>query len=142
MTAGSGPPVEHEPGRGRPQMIVVLDDGQAEREILVTILRHVGYTVLETSSGEEALELARVHRPSLIVSDIRMPSMSGYEFVRRLRSEPEIAATQVAFCTAAYDDREVRELAAACGVVRLLPKPCEFALMLEAVAELVGRPSL
>ncbi len=120
--------------------ILVLDDRQADRELLATMLRHGGYAVLETASGDEALELARAHRPSLIISDILMPSMNGYEFVRRLRSEPGTAGTQVVFSTASFDEREVRELAAACGVVRLLPKPWDPKLVLDTVAELVGRP--
>ena len=142
MTVGDGPAfarAHDDPGTGL-HSILVLDDCQADREILATILRHAGYKVLETSTGEEALELVRAHRPSLIVSDILMPSMNGYEFVQRLRSQPEIAATQVVFCTASYDEREVRELAAACGVVRVLPKPWEPELGLKTVAELVGRP--
>lgn len=120
-------------------IILVIDDRGTDRELLAMLLRHAGYRVLETASGEEALELVRAHRPSLVISDILMPEMNGWEFVRALRSNPDVAGTQVVVCTASFDEREVRELAVACGVVRLLPKPLQHEDVLATVRELVGR---
>ncbi len=120
--------------------ILVIDDRTSDRELLAMLLRHAGYSVLETADGNEALELVRAQHPSLVISDILMPGMNGFEFVRSLRADPEIAHTQVIFCTASYDEREVGQLAAAVGVARLLPKPWQHEDMLAAVRELIGRP--
>ena len=57
----------------------------------------------------------RVERPDLVISDILMPTMDGYEFVRQLRADLRIAATKVVFTTATYHVREALALAAACA---------------------------
>ena len=89
--------------------ILVLDDRAPERELLSTVLGYVGHTVVQASTGEQALELARRTQPELIIADLMMPGMNGYEFVRELRADPAVGETQVVFCTATYDDAEVRE---------------------------------
>ena len=106
-------------------LILVLDDLAANRDLLSTVLGYAGHAVVQAATGEQALELARAHEPELIVVDLMMPGMNGYEFVRELRADPELWSTKVAFCTAAYDDHEVRSLAKSCGVSHVLVKPCE-----------------
>jgi signal transduction histidine kinase len=64
-----------------------------------------------------------------------MPTMDGYEFVRRLRADPAIAATEVVFYSAHYREREARNLAQSCGVTRVLCKPCEPAELLQVIDE-------
>ena len=66
--------------------VLVLDDRQDDRDLLSTVLGYAGYTVLEASTGQTALDLARTEQPDLIITDILMPTMNGYEFVRELRS--------------------------------------------------------
>lgn len=105
--------------------ILVLDDRASERDLLVTVLTHTGHTVVEASTGQEALELARINRPELIIADLMMPGMNGYEFVRELRADPAVGDTRVVFCSATYDQHEVRRLARGCGVSHVLTKPCE-----------------
>ena len=75
------------------------------------LLGRAGYSVCEAPTGDEALELARTERPDLVITDILMSGMNGYEFVRRLRSHPETDAIPVIFCTANYVEGEVRRLA-------------------------------
>ena len=77
--------------------ILVLDDRPVDRELMTTLLGYAGHTVIEAVSGEAALELARERRPGLIITDILMPGMNGYEFVRRLREDPEVGGTAVIF---------------------------------------------
>jgi PAS domain S-box-containing protein len=103
--------------------VLVLDDRPADRGLLATQLRYAGYSVDEASSGRAALELARTKRPDLITADFLMPEMTGYEFVRLLRRDPAMKEIPVIFCTSAYDEEEVRRLAAACGVSQVLIKP-------------------
>jgi len=106
-------------------VILVLDDRPANRELLSVILVHAGHSVIEASGGDEALRLAQEHRPELVITDLVMPVMNGYEFVRALRADPALGSTRVMFCTASYDEAEMRELARSCGVEHTLVRPCE-----------------
>jgi two-component system, cell cycle sensor histidine kinase and response regulator CckA len=105
--------------------ILVLDDRATERDLLSTVLGYAGHAVLQASTGEEALDLARANRPELIIADLMMPNMNGYEFVRELRGDPTLENTRVVFCTATYDEDEVRAVAQSSGVLHTLVKPCE-----------------
>ncbi len=106
--------------------------------MLGTVLSHGGYAVREAASGEVALELARAMRPDLIITDILMPETNGYEFVRALRADPSVGETPVLFCTANYDEQEVRRLADACGVSHILRKPYEPVEILQLVSTVLG----
>ena len=118
--------------------ILVLDDKPDDRQLLATVLGHAGYGVREASTGEQALALARAELPDLIITDILMPSMNGYEFVRRLRAEPDIGGTSVVFWTANYREAEVRRLANACGVSRFLEKPSDPETIVSTVGDVLG----
>jgi PAS domain S-box-containing protein len=114
--------------------ILVLDDRPVERELLEVVLCSAGHAVLQASNGEDGLAVARTEHPDLIIVDVLMPGMDGYEFVRALREDPATAATRVIMCTATYDEHEARRLALACGVAHLLIKPVEPPELLRAVA--------
>lgn len=118
--------------------VLVLDDRAADRELLSTVLRYAGYDVEEVSSGEDALEMAHRSRPDLITTDILMPEMNGYEFVRRLRQDPAIGETPVIFCTATYDEEECKRLAESCGVSHIIIKPTEPEEIIRIVSGALG----
>jgi signal transduction histidine kinase len=120
--------------------ILVLDDRAFDRELLATLLAHAGYAVSQASTGEQALAVARAEHPDLVITDILMPTMNGYEFVRRLRSQPGTADIPVVFCTATYQEAEVRELAAACGVSHFIAKPSDPETIVGTVGEVLGSP--
>jgi signal transduction histidine kinase len=120
--------------------ILVLDDHAVDRELLATLLGLAGYSVREASTGEEALGLTRAEPPDLVITDIVMPEMNGYEFVRRLRSEPDTAGIPVVFCTANYEKAEVRRLAASCGVAHFIAKPSDPETIVGTVGEVLGSP--
>ncbi len=118
--------------------ILIVDDYAANREFLVTLLAYKGHDLLEANDGAEALARARSTLPDLIITDILMPTMDGYEFIRQLRMDSAIANTAVIFCTADYHEREAHRLAKSCGVTNLLIKPCEPELVLHAVDAALG----
>jgi diguanylate cyclase (GGDEF)-like protein/PAS domain S-box-containing protein len=120
--------------------ILIVDDHTVNREFLVTLRGYKQHFLLEASDGVEALVKAGVARPDLIIADILMPTMDGYEFVRRLRADPRIAATPVIFYTAHYHKQEAQELARSCGVAHILIKPCEPEVILKTVEEALGTP--
>ncbi len=78
--------------------ILVVDDHAPTRQFLMTLLGYKGHRLLEASDGVEALAIARAESPDLILSDVLMPTMDGYEFVRQLRNDPSISRTKVVFC--------------------------------------------
>jgi len=77
------------------------------------------------SSRRERLDRARALQPDLIITDILMPTMDGYEFTRRLRDDPIIASTPVIFYSAHYLMKEARALATKCAVEYVISKPVD-----------------
>ena len=118
--------------------ILVVDDRPTNRDLLVTLLGYRGHKSLEAGDGAEALALARAERPDLIITDILMPTMDGYEFTRRLREDPNIGSTPVIFHSAHYLLEEARVLAAECGVPHVIAKPCDPSDVLAAVDKALG----
>ncbi|NMG76891.1 EAL domain-containing protein [Aromatoleum diolicum] len=105
--------------------IAVVDDVPTNRELLATVLKALGHRVIEAADGVAALALVRREAPDLVICDILMPEVDGYEFVRQLRADPAIAKTPVIFYTAYYLEAEARQLAQACGVAEILTKPSD-----------------
>jgi diguanylate cyclase (GGDEF)-like protein/PAS domain S-box-containing protein len=120
--------------------ILIVDDHVLNRQFLMVLLSYSGHQLIEASDGVEGLNAARSRKPDLIISDILMPNMDGYEFVTRLRAIPSVAATPVMFYTAAYHEREANVMALACGVRWILPKPSDPDLILKTVHQAIGLP--
>ncbi|WP_374568311.1 response regulator [Ideonella sp.] len=119
--------------------ILVVDDRSSNRHYLRMVLATIGHEVVEAADGAQALERTRALHPHLVITDLLMPVMDGFEFVKRLRSEPAIAATPVVFYTATYRSSEARKLAAACGVSEVLPKPTGPSVLIDTVSRLLGQ---
>jgi PAS domain S-box-containing protein len=121
--------------------ILVVDDHGSNREYLSTLLSNCGHRTLAAADGIESLATALAERPDLIITDILMPAMDGYELVRSLRSNPATAGVPVIFYTAKYQEAESRPLVEAGGVSLFLPKPSDPEVVLAAVdAALRGEP--
>ena len=118
--------------------VLVADDNRANRHALSALLESHGHTVLLAADGREALEKARAARPDLVISDVLMPLMDGYELARRLRDDPETYGTAVLFYTAYFGSEEARQLALAHGVARVLVKPADNDVILRAVGEILS----
>ncbi len=69
--------------------ILVVDDLPDNRELLVDLLGDSGHEMRQAGNGAEALAMTIRHHPDLVIADILMPTMDGYEFVRQLRANPE-----------------------------------------------------
>jgi signal transduction histidine kinase len=122
--------------------ILVVDDWPSNREVLSSLLGYFGHSVLEASDGGEALTITRARQPDLVITDLLMPHVDGYEFVRQLRNDPTIAATPVIFYTAAYRESDVRTLATASGVHWVLSKPSDPEVIMQAVSAALGAEAL
>jgi len=121
--------------------ILVVDDLSTNRAFLVTLLRHQGHRLLEAADGDQALVAVRAERPDLVITDVMMPVMDGYEFVRQLRLDPTTSGIPVVFSTAHYGEREARSLALAGGVSDVLTKPAESADVLKIVDRVLSGTS-
>ena len=117
--------------------ILVVDDRPTNRELLVTLLTYKGHRLLEAGDGAEALRVIRAEHPDLVVTDVLMPSMDGYEFVRQLRADPTTAPTRVIFYSAKYDARELEGLAKPAGVAASIAKPALPEEILRTVNEVL-----
>ena len=113
--------------------------GRRIATFLLTLLGYGGHRLLQAADGAEALATARAERPDLVIADILMPTMDGFELVRQLRADPVIAQTPLIFCTAYYHEREARALALTCGVSNVITKPLEPEAVLSAVEAALGR---
>jgi signal transduction histidine kinase/DNA-binding response OmpR family regulator len=123
--------------------ILVAEDDPEARELLLLLLEGGEYSLLEAADGMEALDLLRTEQPDLLITDIVMPRMDGYELVRRLREDDRTAHTSVIFCSASYHEREVREMARSLGVQSTLAKPFDLKTVRTIVdATLAARSSL
>jgi PAS domain S-box-containing protein len=123
--------------------IVIVDDQPDVRKFLHALLTEHGHLVWETSNGDDALALCRKVPPDLIIADLLMPEMDGYELVRRLRDEKCAADTRIIFFTGTFDAKEARSLAEQCGVHQVLQKPSTPAEILQAVnSALSAAPSV
>lgn len=121
--------------------ILVVDDHPTNREFLVTLLGYRGHHLPQAADGAEALQVARAAHPDLIISDILMPTMDGYELVRQLRADPDLGHLQVILSTAHYLDHEASALAHQCGVPFILPKPSEPKTVFDVVDAALGLTS-
>ena len=86
--------------------ILIVDDHVLNRQFLMVLLGYSGHQLIEAADGLEGLDMARERRPDLIIADILMPNMDGYQFVSRLREDPTVGRTPVVFYTAAYHERD------------------------------------
>src|SRR5579875_2733297 len=81
-------------------LILIADDRASSRELLRIVLERDGYSIIEAVDGQEAVKLAREKRPVLILLDLQMPRLDGYEVLSELRGDPRFAQVPVLALTA------------------------------------------
>lgn len=121
-----------------PRTILVADDEPDNRAIMAAALSASGYRVCEAVGGEEAVALALSERPDLILLDMSMPGVSGWEAVRRLKAMPQTRAIPVFAFTAfalAGDELKAREA----GCDGYVSKPCVPKDVVAKIRDKVGR---
>ncbi len=91
------------------QTILVIEDEDGIREGLVDILETSDFLVIAAENGLNGIELARQHKPNLILCDLMMPKLGGYEVLTQLRQDPSLAAIPLIFLTANADKESIRQ---------------------------------
>ncbi|HSD83300.1 MAG TPA: response regulator, partial [Anaerolineae bacterium] len=107
-----------------PGKVLVVDDDRDTRDLLQAALEQRGFTVVLTSSGKRALTLARQEHPNLILLDLKLPGMDGYEVLQRLKGVPETADIPVVIITGSLTDDELKQQKLlSLGAARFMTKP-------------------
>ena len=118
--------------------MLIVDDEEMNREVLRELLEANGYQVHEATDGAEAFERARSDVPNLILMDIRMPKVDGFDTFAKLRSDPDTARIPVIAVTAfAMESDRLRTLSA--GFDAYISKPVDFQLLLKTIHQLLDR---
>ena len=117
--------------------ILIVEDTEDNRQILRDLLGMAGYTLFEARDGAEGVARAAEHRPDLILMDIQMPVMDGYEATRRIKANPELKAIPIVAVTSyalSGDEQKTRDA----GCDAYIAKPYSPRQMLAKVRELIG----
>jgi two-component system alkaline phosphatase synthesis response regulator PhoP len=119
--------------------ILIVDDSRPVRLTIQFVLTRAGFTTLVAADGEEGLATARRERPPVVLLDVEMPRLDGFEVCRRIREDPALAGTHVVMLTAnGQKADELRALEA--GADRYVTKPFNDDAVVELLTELLERP--
>jgi len=106
------------------ETILIVEDSKLNRRLLEAVLKPHGYRLLVAEDGETGVALAQTEQPDLILMDVLLPGIDGYEATRRLRADPETQRVVVVALTAsASSEQQERALAAGCD--GYIPKPID-----------------
>jgi twitching motility two-component system response regulator PilH len=115
--------------------ILIVDDSTTDREVLNTLLLHHGFQVITAADGQEGIELARAERPDLILMDVVMPRMNGFQATRTLARDPQTRHIPIVFCSNLYQEAD-RVWGMRQGAHAYLDKPVKTKLLLDTIAAL------
>jgi CheY-like chemotaxis protein len=118
--------------------ILIAEDERDIRDLIAFTLRFAGHEVVATSNGEEILEAAPLEMPDLILMDIRMPRMTGYEACQKLKADPKLQHIPVVFLSAKGQEAEIRT-GFEMGANEYLLKPFAPSELTEKVRELLDK---
>jgi len=119
--------------------ILVVDDSAMIRRIVGQILQQYGYRHIVAENGLQGWEKAKKERPDLIIMDIEMPEMDGFEASSRIKADPETAHIPVLFFTSLSREEDIHKAERA-GGQGFLNKPVAKEDLLVALAEIFGEP--
>src|SRR2546429_3834366 len=117
--------------------VMIVEDNELNMKLFHDLLEAHGYDTVATRNGIEALDLARKHRPDLILMDIQLPEVSGLEVTKWLKEDPELKGIPVVAITAFAmkgDEERIREG----GCEAYLPKPISVAKFIETIRRFLG----
>jgi two-component system cell cycle response regulator DivK len=117
--------------------VLIVEDNELNMKLLNDLLEAHGYRTLKTAHGIEAMELARAHRPDLILMDIQLPEVSGLEVTRWLKADEELRSIPVIAVTAFAmkgDEERIREN----GCEAYISKPISVAKFMQTVRTYIG----
>ena len=120
------------------QLILIADDSRTIVSMVSSRLERSGYEVLTTANGEDALKLAQEREPVLVILDVEMPKLDGYEVTRRLRANEATSALPIILLTA-RDDEDAQATGYEAGATDYITKPFSPQELEAAVERILGR---
>ncbi len=124
-----------------PLTILIVDDDLGIRLSVSDYLEMAGYSVVMSENGQNALAMVSQHQPHLIVTDVTMPQMDGYELIRQVRRQPAFRLLPVIFLTARINtDERIKGYQLGCDAY--LPKPFELNELAAVVRNLLERSQM
>ena len=118
--------------------ILIAEDERDIRDLIAFTLRFAGYEVLTANNGEEAVQMTRQELPDLVLTDVRMPKMTGYEACKQIKADPKTQHIPVVFLSAKGQEAEVQSGMAA-GADEYLLKPFAPDQLTRKVAEILSK---
>src|SRR5215468_12361619 len=117
--------------------ILVVEDQEDNRRIIRDLLRHAGFEVIEVGDGEKALTATATHRPDVILMDVQLPLLDGYEATRRIKAQPALRHIPIIVVTSyALSGDDVKAMEAGCNAY--VTKPFSPRALLAKIRELLG----
>ena len=113
-----------------------MEDHADTRQMYAEFLRST-FEILEAGTGPQALEMARARPPAVVVTDLSLPGMDGFELIARMRSDPAMRAVPVV-CISGYSGESHEARARAAGCDRVIQKPCLPDRLADAIGEVLG----
>jgi CheY-like chemotaxis protein len=104
-------------------VVLIVDDSEDNRELFAMCLERLGYRIELAVDGLDGLERARATRPSVILMDLAMPNMDGFEATRQIRMDAQLASVHIIAVTA-FSDAVSTQRALGAGCNAILAKPC------------------
>ena len=118
--------------------ILIAEDERDIRELITFTLRYAGHEVHQATNGEEALGLARETIPDLILMDVRMPKMTGYEACRHMKADDKLKNIPVVFLSAKGQETEI-QAGLEVGATDYILKPFAPDQLIKRVSEILGK---
>ena len=119
--------------------ILIADDVEENRYLLEMLLKGHGHEVVVACNGAEALEKAHLEKPDLVLTDVLMPLMDGFELCRQCKKDDDLACVPFVFYTATYTDQKDRAFGLSLGADRYLIKPLEPDCLMGLIQDTLSR---
>jgi two-component system, cell cycle response regulator DivK len=117
--------------------ILVVEDNECNRRLVTDILRHFGYTVAQATDGSMALKMVEKYCPDLILMDMQMPVMDGFEAIKQLRNDEKTSGIKIIAVTS-FAMAEEKERILATGVDQYIAKPIDTRKLPKIVKKMIG----
>ncbi|MBN2144765.1 MAG: response regulator [Candidatus Aureabacteria bacterium] len=119
--------------------ILIIEDEIHQRTVLRFDMNKIGFSTFEAETGEKGIEIAALKKVDVIILDIMLPDIDGFEVCRRLKSHEKTKDIPVIVLTALFQQENINK-AKECGVAEYIVKPYNFEYLHQTIVNLVGRP--
>ncbi|OVE74369.1 hypothetical protein BVX93_00125 [bacterium B13(2017)] len=119
--------------------ILIIEDVKTQRDIYSYNIKKAGYEVLIAKTGEEGLETAKAQKPDLILLDIMLPGINGFDVCKQLKKLPETKDIPIFISSAKSQEKDLTEGIEA-GAIHYMVKPLDIQQLLNRTIEIIGKP--